>query len=338
MRKLAIALASIGISTSLYAGQPGNQVMMPTGINIVAPDTVGIWSFGAEIYHVKATNDDFQYGQVLSLSPAGDLITHNVSPYNAFHAGGAVDATYLIPDNAGDIKIGMTHLQMIDTNTVTVAGLASGEILQPSFPGTIILAGANSQARVKDEQHFTAADLVFGQWFRIGHEVDLHPFGGLRYTDITDRARVTYTDAATTVTQLGQINSDFDGVGPRLGIDAAVHVGWGFSFVGTLAGGLQIGDIDSSAKSADPGSPIAFKYDNDDNTYVIPELDMRIGVDYIYNFTPTASMSAQIGAQNVAYFGVMQKDIIDINTPNSNLGSSDFGYRGFYFRMQVNLA
>lgn len=336
--RLVIALASIGLSAGLYAGQPGNQVIGPTGLNLVAPDTVGIWSFGLEVFHVKATNDDFQYGQVVSLNSAGDLVTHNVTTDSKFHAGATVDATYILPENGMDIKISATSIQFTDNNTTTIAGANAGEIFLPAFSSLLGLGGTESGARAKDEQHYTSGDLLFGQWIRIGHEVDLHPFVGVRYADINDKATGRYVDSATTVVQEGVIKSDFDGIGPRAGMEAAVHVGWGFSFVARLGASLLVGDLDSSVKESDPGSPLALKYNNDDATHTIPELDERLGVDYIYNFTPTASMSAQLGVENVEYFGAVSKDDLDSAVPNSVLGSSNFGYRGFYLRLQTNLA
>ena len=338
-KRITLALAMIGLSASAFAGAPGNQVAMPSGINLIAPDSVGVWSFGIEALYFEPANNEYQYGSFNSDTTTSPAVNKNKSTGNSYDWGGTVDATYMFPGNSRDVKLSYTHLDFSDSSTTSIG--ANQSFNTPN--STDFGAAATGSAKGTQDNDVDSVDLVFGQWIRIGQRVDLHPFGGLRYAQIDTTDKGTYTLAATNGTQVDteKFTSDFEGIGPRAGIDTAVHLGKGFSIVGTMAGSLLIGDGDSKYKLVNDTNSIddtITTYKSGDGTRVVPELDARIGVDYMHAFNPATSMNIQLGWQVVNYFDVTDTDAVDMTTPNTVNGSEDFGYHGPYLRLQVNLA
>ena len=391
MTKIALALAAIGMSAVAFAGAPGNQVVAPAGVNLIAPDSVGVWSIGLEALYVEPTNNEFTYGQNVGVN--GNQVAYaykNKSVNNDWEWGGTVDLTYMFPGNSRDVKLAWTHLFSNTETNHTTPG--SGQYFQPAFgegnfgPGlnsSSTLAGITSStnssgsAKGSARTDYNAVDLVFGQWIKIGDRLDLHPFGGLRWADVdssfkgkyypTNGASVSgagdYANTTSTSSIYDKISSDFDGIGPRAGFDTAVHLGSGFSIVGTFAGSLLVGDIDSKFSNttyntttssshllgvtSSSGAVTTTGYrvkNNNNNTSVVPELDARLGLDYMYAFTPATSMNIQLGYQVVNYFNVTEADFVSAGASqqgglvNTTSNREDWGYQGPYLRLQLNIA
>ena len=345
-KRITLALAMIGLSASAFAGAPGNQVAMPSGINLIAPDSVGVWSFGIEALYFQPANNEYQYGQLVSSPTVANNNARNQSVGNSYDWGGTIDATYLFPGNSRDVKLSYTHIRFSNSDTTSVAG---GQAFNPAVNFGIGQLGVGDSARGSQDNDVDSVDLVFGQWIRIGQRVDLHPFGGFRWADISTSAKGSFDSTVSQPIDGGldytKLTSSFQGIGPRAGIDTAVHLGKGFSIVGTMAGSLLVGNVDGKYTETDTsgaGGPTPITtvdtVKTGDSTQVVPELDARIGVDYMHAFNPATSMNIQLGWQVVNYFDVSNVDLVDMGTPNTVNNSEDFGYHGPYLRLQVNLA
>ena len=133
-----------------------------------------------------------------------------------------------------------------------------------------------------------------------------------------------------------KLESEFQGIGPRAGMDISVHAGSGISFVGSAGGSLLIGDLDSKFDNDFYGvlasQNSSTHYKNDDAHHVVPELDARVGIDYAFAYSPNTSLNVQVGYQAVNYFDVVAVDVTDTITPNTLNNTSNFGYYGPYLR------
>jgi hypothetical protein len=332
VKKIAFALAAVGLSCAAFAGHPGDAVVGPTGVNLIAPDSVGVWSVGLEALYMQPTNSEFQYAQSSDGStPVSTRRNQNVD--NGHDWGGTIDLAYMFPGSSRDVKLAYTHLNMDDSDNTTAA---SGGTLFNPFDTT-----QSDAAYGKSQYDYDAIDLVFGQWIKIGDRVDLHPFGGLRYASVDMTDKGTYTQASGAYST-GKVSSDWSGIGPRAGIDGVVHVGSGVSFVGTVGASLLAGSTDSKFYNTvfnDTGAITdGYSYKNDEGTHVIPELDARLGINYTYSFNPATALGVELGYQTVNYFDVADKDRRDATTPNTINNSEDFGYHGPYLRVQLSMA
>jgi len=328
MKKITLVLAMMGLSTIALAGAPGNNMVAPTGTPVIAPDSTGMWSVGLEALYMDS-NTNYQYADVTGTDGAGNFTQDNQSVTNNWNWGGEVDVSYMFPGSSRDVSASYTYLNFNNSDTVNGVDNVNG----------FILAGQDSAKGISDVT-LNGATLTFGQLLTVGDRLSLHPFGGLQFADIdSDNSANFYDDDATgVVTQTGTstIDSDFTGVGPRAGIDASVHLGSGFSIVGTFAGALLVGSMDSHINLND--SIAAIHFDNDSYTAIVPELDAKLGLDYMYAFNPNTSMNIQVGYQVVNYFNAETDDTLDTVTTNSINNTSDFGYNGPYLRLQLNVA
>lgn len=343
IKQTVLALSAIGLSASLFAGTMGNQVAMPAGIDIIAPDSVGVWSFGIEGLYVKPANSDYQYAKLETDTTATVSPFKNKTVSNDYNWGGTIDATYMFPGNSRDLKLAYTHLHLNDSSTATVGSNQSlSAALGSNFYSSTFqnLNDAGDSAYAKQDSDLDAVDLVFGQWAHVGERVDLHSFGGIRYANIRITDTATYFDNSANNYASQQLKSSFEGIGPRAGFEGDVHLGYGFSIIGNMGASLLVGDKESKLNLYDPNlsTTTTANYKNSDETHIVPELDARLGLDYMYAFTPDTSMNLQLGWQVSNYFNLSDTDGLDMVTPNTMNNTENFGYHGPYIRLQVNLA
>ncbi|NNM59718.1 MAG: hypothetical protein HKM04_07870 [Legionellales bacterium] len=335
-KRITLALAMIGLSSIAFAGAPGNNMVAPTGTPVIAPDSTGTWSFGLEALYMES-NTNFQYATVDGgLNDDGEFQFDNESASNNWNWGGEVDVSYMFPGSSRDISASYTYLNQDGNDSVSA----------PDVDGILDIAGADSlgtnEAEADVDQTLNAATLTFGQLLTIGDRVSLHPFGGVQFADIDTTNKATYendnevTDVET-VTGIYKEHSEFTGAGPRAGIDAAVHFGNNFSIVGTFAGALLVGNMQSDFNAAEVGF-IPDDIDNDSYTAVVPEFDAKLGLDYMYAFNPNTSMNIQVGYEVVNYFNAESNDFHDSFAVNSVDNTTDFNYNGPYLRLQLNVA
>lgn len=342
-KRILLALAAVGLSVTAFAGAPGNNMVAPTGTPVIAPDSTGSWSFGLEALYMES-NTNFQYASVNNIDDNGAGYAKNQSVTNEWNWGVEADISYMFPGSSRDVSLSYTHLNQNGSDNVSNS---AGNIQAVFRTGPTVLQGTDySSAKGDVDQTLNAAGLTFGQLLTVGDRLSLHPFGGLAYADIdtTNKAYYNYpnpADATSTLTDTYKNESDFQGVGPRAGIDAMVHLGSGFSIVGTMAGDLLVGSMDSKYTYTDQdiralrtGATIK----NDSYTQVVPELDAKLGIDYMYAFNPNTSMNVQLGYQVVNYFNANSTDALDSFSLNSVNSTSDFDYNGPYLRLQLNVA
>lgn len=339
MRQISFALVSLGLSTTVLAGMPSNTMVVPTpaGINLIAPDSTGAWTFGLEALYVQPTGSNFQYARVNNSSASVNKST-NYAVDPSFAWGWAGDITYHFAGNSRDVMLGYTHVNSDDNDSLSASG--SESISPPDFAGES-LADDPNQATADSDYHYDAVDLVFGQQITIGQHLLVHPFGGLRYARVKLDNSTTESDT-TDSTNSGSAStySDFNGIGPRAGANIKWLTNCGLSVVGSFAGSLLVGETDSSAKirpsAASASDPANWSVANNEN--VVPELDASLGLQYTIEIEPQAALALQIGYQAVEYFNVTALDSSDLTTPNSVNNRNDFGYYGPYLRLQLNVA
>ncbi|MFN7096399.1 MAG: Lpg1974 family pore-forming outer membrane protein [Gammaproteobacteria bacterium] len=330
MTKITLALAMIGLSAAAFAGAPGNQMVAPTGTPVIAPDSTGTWSFGLEALYMMS-NTNFQYATVAD----GAGTNHNQSVNGDWNWGGEADISYMFPGSSRDVAVSYTYLNQDGgtDHTNGTAGTLSG-VLGSGF------LNDPTEAEGSVDQTLNEATLTFGQLLTVGDRLSLHPFGGVQFADIDTTNKAEYeVEATDTEVNSYKGTSDFEGAGLRAGMDASVHLGNGFSIVGTFAGALLVGSMsDNEFEFNNLVAGTENEYENDNYTALVPELDAKIGLDYMYAFNPNTSMNIQLGYEFVNYFNSESNDAWDSLIVNSNNNTSDFNYNGAYLRLQLNVA
>lgn len=336
VKKILVALALTSVSVSALAGMPTNQMVTPTGVPLMALGSVGFWSLGIEGLYAQSTAPKYQYAQIAN--PVG--LENNVSNQtvnNSYQSGFEADATYHFIGNDRDVMLAYTHLDMDDSNTSSIVG---DETFVDPFD---LIPGRRDhvdQIKGSTDNLYNAADLVFGQHMAVGSVLDLHPFGGMRYADLNSRDNSTYYNDPTDVDHTeatAQITSHFQGLGPRAGMDATLHLNPAFSIVGTIGSSLELG-YDNPRVALQINGELPVNSSSEKNWYVVPEIDAKLGVNFEHCFNPMTSLDIQIGYQDVDYLNAVEEDYQDMSSVNSTLSKQDFGFQGPYLRLQLNVA
>lgn len=327
LKRVLMGLISLGVTSTLLAGAPGNQMAMPSGDILSAPESNSAWSFGLQALYAQIGSNGFQYTQINDNSAPLNTFT-NKSVDNPTGWAGEADVTYHFSGNSRDITLGYTHLDVNQTNKTTLSG---AETFSSS------LGSVADQAKGQTDIDHNALDLTLGQQLLVGSVLVLHPFAGLRYADIDQDNKVDYTDSSTlTNTGTGKNTSDFQGIGPRAGLDVRVLAGAGVSFVGTMGGSLLVGSLDAHQSST--SSSVNLKTSPDDHTQIVPELDAKIGLDYTpHKLFPGAAVGFQVGYELAHYYNAASMDGFDATLVNSTNNNTDFSYQGPYMRIQLNI-
>jgi len=367
--RIKSALIFLGVNLigcSVYAAHL-DQTPMPVSndVNVTAPDQSGMWSFGATAVLMQPTNPAFTYVDLESNGGppnnlAGANYTDNFQDVNqSYHWWFGTDISYAFPGNGRDVTLAYEGLRGDDTNNV--AENTNNTLYPVAFSLYYGAAGIDfSTAKGKSEITYDAGDLVFGQKLDVGERIRLHPFAGLRYAYIDVKNTGTYLGSDNGVEAPDNImvqdtwESTFSGIGPRLGSDAQIKLGRGFSVRARLGLSALIGN--SSPKYEDrftdtddtPPSTNIYPTTHDSNTHVVPEIDGRLGLNYTYNFNSKVALGIETGWQATEYINgismiappVDQSVVYGVkNDPsNSALVSSNFGLQGPYARLQLDIA
>jgi len=332
-RKITIGISILFSSVTIYAAHP-DAAIEPLGEEVLASSSTSSWSFGIEGLFMLPTNANFQYASISDQGvPTRNHDNKSVTPQHDF--GGEFDATYHFAGNSRDVKVALTH---IDMDSSDKEQLINGRISDP-FGLTNIFT---DEAKADTDNSVDAIDVVAGQMFNVGERVVMHVFGGIRYADLENNNLAQYFNSQANNARQGsgRINTEFDGIGPRAGTDVAVQVGSGISIVSTVGVSLLKGTVDTKITVAPPAALVGNDpviTDNNGGHNLIPEMDAKLGINYHHNINTRNAFDIQLGYQVVNYFDVIDKDYIDAITPNSINNTNDLGYRGPYFRAQLNI-
>lgn len=179
------------------------------------------------------------------------------------------------------------------------------------------ITAAAAQARFT----YDAWDLELGQYVNIGCRYRLRAFAGLRYVNLTHHLDARYIGSTTltnvlvtTTTTPGRANffingdlnvkqrTEYQGVGPRLGVNGSYHIGNGFGLVSEASVALLAGKINSQLEdvlsfvnrgvgTSGPVSGIVeidntiedeISYSYPDTTRIVPNFEGKIALDYSY--------------------------------------------------------
>lgn len=343
IKKSGLALASFGLATVALAGSYSEGC----DCEVTVPKYAGGVRVGVEALYFGADVKDTEYAFTFqSQSGVDSFRSHNVSSDRDW--GYAIELAYVAAGTGNDFVVNWTDHEFKGSDTVALAGSSSGEIhglfmfsgADSDFPelvsgGSPTLYSNNELESAKGsyDVDYTKIDFEAGQAIKIGHDsVILRFHAGLRYADLDTKFAVTYHETSGDYNASAVAESDFDGLGPRMGIDGAWHVSNGFSVVAEASAALLVGDVSATQKyeDHDTATPADYSfahrvsYDNK----VVPNLEMRLGVNYQHHFSNNAEMNLQVGYQATNYF--------DVDYKFSDSGT-DVGMSGLYLHADYTL-
>ena len=173
----------------------------------------------------------------------------------------------------------------------------------------------STTAKADWQVRLNALDLEFGYDYFYSERFSMRPHFGLKAAWIDMHYNVAYTDmvdggSATSAIFSGSMRTKYDywAVGPRMGFDSHLHVGWGFSLYGKVAGALIYGEYDSVTRfslNREPTAPFLgitgpdqYPLRHKDYSRLRALLEMSIGVEWGYCFSNDYYLGLNIAWEN----------------------------------------
>lgn len=211
------------------------------------------------------------------------------------------------PDN--DANLNWTHFYSSTSGTTIAPNgnffLGPDYIIGP--PGsTIRRADGNVQF------HYDQVNLDFGQYINF-KRVKVRLFMGLSNPYLGEEIKTTFSGAGAfgRYTMLQDVDINFAGVGPRIGMSGAYNAGCGFGVIGEGGVAAIIGNLHSKTDftgNSETGSRNNNQFLRDQTTtQVIPEFDAKLGVNYKYAFHNSMLLTATLGWQAAIYINAISQ-------------------------------
>jgi hypothetical protein len=355
LRKLLVALAGLGIGGSAFALTP----LAVNGFN--NPNSCNNWIFGAAGAYVQPLGNDFDYARTTDIQSSSGSIyqysqvtkEHAIDPDYAWAWQGLIDYRY--PQTTNDIALGYTHFGESDSDTVHTNGVNN----------VYSNASGNSFDSVKGsvDNDFDAVNLEAGHTFNDGR-LGIRVHGGLQYARISSDFHVTGNTPATanqscSTNDVANSDSNFHGLGPRVGIGASFDLGNGFSIYGDSGIDLLVGDVNTDADSTFNvlnNGQVAFRgvgtFDGSSQTTIVPGGDAELGLSYTAPLANNVALTVQGGYMVTGYVNPIKRVNSDITAQLGNSVSasttpsfgveasepdhSDFGLQGPYVGLDLS--
>jgi len=210
-----------------------------------------------------------------------------------------------------------------------------------------ILIGATGRSSWR--VHLNIADLEMGYDHFYSKRYSLRTHFGLRAAWINMEYNASYKDFLDTGDNVNpgltnylqgylRSKSDFWAVGPRMGFDSYLHIGWGFSLCGKLAAALLYGEYDSKSRFFVERESVPFPFTetvtnvpfkHNSFSRLRAEVEMAIGLEWAYCFSGDYLLSFHIGWENQYWWNQLEARLLTDYQPNGDLTYSglDVGVR-----------
>ncbi len=348
MKKLSAALiAGLTVSLSTFAA-------VPTGaapFQVVVPNLKSGLAFTLEGLYLQPTNSDLDYGTLLS-PPGANPTTADVKTVDPdYDIGFRIGLGYVFPNSGNDVQLNWTHFDHSSDDAASFVGAGSTGQPHP----TVITRGGNVMPAWVDETgtatsnvsvNYDAVDLDVGQYMSVGTRLQTRLFAGLRYAYIKQNITDFYSDISTSGTvfnlETDTFNSKFTGIGPRLGIDTAYHVGNCFGVVGHIAAALLVGRVETTSGVNASGLDITnavVSVTTDNQTRVAPAFDAKLGVDYSWPIRNDAQrFTIEAGYQVTQYIDAIDRLYVNVTNGNTvTRTTSGVGFNGPYLSLSYKM-
>lgn len=313
LKKVILPLLALSIHSVVNAGMysaPPAPTCVPGDVTV--PCETKKWSLGIQALYLKPTyNAELAYAPSLSTT-----VFQEVDP--GFDWGYRLEGSYQF-NTGNDVSINWSHYDVDDG----LHGPYAGRYLQLGV-GNVL---ANYQLDL--ENRYDQVNLVFGQHVDLGLVKNARFYGGLQYANMRVDETSYYTVPRAFLALTGGSaknlnNTDFNGVGPVLGIDYAYDLSQRLSITANTAGSVLYGTSRLNFATA-YGSALVASSVYGSRKIIVPSLEAKLGANYAYAMS-NGTLNLEGGYQVVNYFSALQSRSL-----TGVLSTSDFGLYGPYF-------
>lgn len=310
LKKTAISVFTFGCS-AVFAGTMG-PVCTPG--NVTVPCEKNAWGIGGQALYLQTmTNKELSYYR--GISEQGEF--NDLS--GQWSWGFQLEGAYHF-NTGNDFTINWYHIDSNDHNF----------LLSP----TLFLA---TEVLVQDKMRWDAVNGELGQFVDFSANKKIRFHGGFQYARIKPSSSITISQAETLTDALSpvvyQLSSQYNGFGPRTGLDMNYVFGNGFAIYAKSAAAVLVG----TAKFNDGGFNTVNQFAgpatvapafHGTRTAVVPELEAKLGANYTYSMAE-GDVSLDAGYMWFNYFNPLGfVDAVSVTR------MSDFGASGPYFGLK----
>ena len=246
-----------GSSYSNTSGMSGSSSQMNDGKTVC--DSVHGCTSGfavqAEFIWWRAQIDNLDYAVNTGNTPSGATILFSgkvKEPDFQFDPGVRVSVGYDFGRDNWDVFLRWTYQNTSVSSSTGTEAITSGINSIKAFTtnqGQLVVSVADT-GKAKWQNKLNVLDLEMGYDYFLSRRCSLRPFMGLKAAWIDMHYHVDYTNilfnSAGTIPFLNMdTKSDYWGVGPQVGMEGNLHIGWGFSIYGLTSAALVYGTYDS---------------------------------------------------------------------------------------------
>lgn len=270
-------------------------------------------SIGVSAFYWKAQQEGLEYAieNVGSFDPSSSSLddlfslnnlidSHYISPNFKWDFGFKIEIGYTNPCDGWDIGLSWTHFKgkasshdeaEVSDNHTFIPLWSAYQIPETSpivvFPDLLVI-----DIQTQWNLHLDLVDLELGRDFWVSRYLSFRPFVGLRYGLLEQSFTILQAGFVFLIVPDGNIandeidlNNDFRGIGPRVGMDLSWNVGCGFGLYSTLAAALLYGRFNVKhderlREAVSPFSKLQFLTTEDHFRASRASLDLQFGVEY----------------------------------------------------------
>ena len=294
------------------------------------------YEFYAGLLFLKPYSDDLKYATFVSGTQPYYQSWHYQAVKPDYSPGFELGMNYHWLETPYDAQIKWTHLNTSDSSSKqasTNTDLITVEFVGPPYemsPPVFGIKRVDSQAKF----NFDSVLLNMGRLVQYGHGFQANYFFGLNFLHLNHKMTTTFGDyAGTPATPYSYAlppdpsfsfktanDSEYNGVGPDVGVNVQYQMKSGFGFVGQVLGSLTVGVIktsdkftSTSARLTELGIGVSHQEITAPNaTQVVPGVDGKLGLFYHYSGSKTPQMTIEAGYRLAAYM-----DAISTVNPNT---------------------
>jgi hypothetical protein len=275
---------------------------------------------GAAVYgeaHVlRATSNQQDYAILSTGAGPTDLATSsNKVVQSKYEASYKFGASYS-PGGPNDFAISYQGFDNTSDSSLTPPFETDGEgnpfvsliatLAPPGFGQDAMSASATN------EYAYRSFDAEVGENLRVGENLTLRLFGGVRYSHVSEHFDAFYFGGDFDPVMGARANYDYSvwGVGPRVGAGGRYALPWGLSVFGQAGVALLVGEQESEVGFVDPyipdGEPDAIIH-RDYGVRVIPSLDIRAGMGWEHVIGRWGTFFVDAGYEFQNYFNAVEQ-------------------------------